>query len=85
MGGAVHPHPEKSYWYLLDFQWTGNRWRYRSKETMPGEASVVDETGTRNRDSTCWDQAGCFRGQGNSWNLPCTRWELQSPGGEAKK
>ena len=34
-GGAINP--EKSYWYLLDYEWTPSGWSYRSQDSMPGE------------------------------------------------
>jgi hypothetical protein len=39
--------PEKSYWYLIDFVWTGDRWRYATKDDMPGDVSInnVDDSG----------------------------------------
>ena len=44
-GGALVP--EKSYWYLIDFVWTGDRWRYATKEDLPGDISIntVDDDG----------------------------------------
>jgi hypothetical protein len=44
-GGALVP--EKSYWYLIDFVWTGDRWRYATKDDMPGDISInnVDDSG----------------------------------------
>ena len=44
-GGALVP--EKSYWYLIDFVWTGDRWRYATKEDLPGDISIntVDDEG----------------------------------------
>ena len=44
-GGAVHPHPEKSYWSLVDFKWTGTQWVYRTKHQMDGEMTVKNATG----------------------------------------
>jgi hypothetical protein len=37
-GGALVP--EKSYWYLIDFVWTGERWPYAMKEDTPGDISI---------------------------------------------
>ena len=37
-GGALVP--EKSYWYLIDFIWTGEKWRYATKTDMPGDISI---------------------------------------------
>jgi len=44
-GGAINP--KKSYWYLLDFQWTGHTWTYRPASTMPGELSAYNSQGDR--------------------------------------
>jgi hypothetical protein len=40
-------HPDKSYWYLIDFTWTGSRWRYRMPAEMPGEITIKNEHGIR--------------------------------------
>jgi hypothetical protein len=44
-GGALVP--EKSYWYLIDFIWTGEKWRYVTKEDMPGDILInnIDDSG----------------------------------------
>ena len=44
-GGALVP--EKSYWYLIDFIWTGDRWRYATIDDIPGNISInnVDDEG----------------------------------------
>ena len=44
-GGALVP--EKSYWYLIDFIWTGEKWRYATKIDIPGDISInnVDDSG----------------------------------------
>ena len=42
-GGAINP--EKSYWYLVDYLWTGTRWRYRSAQEMPGEVIAPNPEG----------------------------------------
>jgi hypothetical protein len=34
-GGALVP--EKSNWYLIDFVWKGEKWRYATKEDIPGK------------------------------------------------
>ena len=33
-GGAINP--DKSYWYLLDYRWTGTQWVYRKAREMEG-------------------------------------------------
>jgi hypothetical protein len=38
-GGIVW---EKSFWVLVDYVWTGSRWRYRTQEDMPGTIYVND-------------------------------------------
>jgi hypothetical protein len=42
-GGALRP--DKSYWWLLDFRWTGSKWVYRKQAEMPGELTVLDADG----------------------------------------
>jgi hypothetical protein len=37
-GGLV---PKKSYWYTIDFYWTGSRWAYRDKTDMPGDILIT--------------------------------------------
>jgi hypothetical protein len=37
-GGALVP--SKSYWYLIDFHWTGTKWVYATKEDTPGDISI---------------------------------------------
>jgi hypothetical protein len=44
-GGALVP--SKSYWYAIDFQWTGSKWTYRSKADMPGDLLITSLTGGR--------------------------------------
>ncbi len=36
--------PEKSFWYLIDFQWQGCKWKYASYATEPGELLMKDHT-----------------------------------------
>ena len=43
--GAIRE--DKSYWYLIDFQWNGDRWVYRLREDMEGKATVRTYQGTR--------------------------------------
>ena len=31
---------DKTYWYMIDYQYTGNRWIYRSINQLPGELTV---------------------------------------------
>ena len=42
-GGAINP--EKSYWYMLDYRWTGTDWVYRSASQMPGEMTAPNPDG----------------------------------------
>jgi hypothetical protein len=44
-GGALRD--DKSYWYLLDYNFRGGVWKYRSIEEMPGdiEVNVVNRRG----------------------------------------
>jgi hypothetical protein len=44
-GGALVP--AKSHWCLIDFKWTGQLWKYRNCEDMPGELRIIDTTGKR--------------------------------------
>lgn len=39
-GGALRV--DKSCWYLIDFVWTNNKWRYASKTDVPGDILVRD-------------------------------------------
>jgi hypothetical protein len=39
-GGALRM--DKSFWYLIDFEWKNNKWQYRSICDMPGNISVRD-------------------------------------------
>ena len=42
-GGALVP--TKSWWYLIDFVWEDNKWRYSSKEDIPGDITIRDVDG----------------------------------------
>jgi hypothetical protein len=44
-GGALVP--SKSYWYLIDFVWTGDAWRYATQDDIPGDISInkIDDSG----------------------------------------
>ena len=42
-GGAINP--DKSYWYLLDYKWTGAQWVYRSMEEMTGDLQAPNPSG----------------------------------------
>ena len=44
-GGALVP--KKSYWYAIDFRWTGTKWVYRSIDDMPGEILITGVDGER--------------------------------------
>ena len=37
-GGALVP--SKSYWYLIDFIWTRDKWRYATQDDFPGDISI---------------------------------------------
>ena len=39
--------PEKLWCYLVDFIWTGTKWRYRSIAEMPAEFTLTDKDGNR--------------------------------------
>jgi hypothetical protein len=42
-GGAIVA--KKSYWYLIDFEWKGNKWRYQTKKKMLGELDIRSTDG----------------------------------------
>ena len=42
-GGALRV--DKSCWYLIDFKWQANAWRYISKTDLPGDIMVRDADG----------------------------------------
>ena len=42
-GGALRV--DKSCWYLIDFKWQANTWRYISKTDLPGDITVRDADG----------------------------------------
>jgi len=44
-GGAIVP--EKSHWYLIDFKWTQDSWKYKTEKEAPAELFVRDTTGQR--------------------------------------
>ena len=43
-GGALSP--QKSFWYLINYRWTGDEWVYRTKEEMPATIQMHDEQGS---------------------------------------
>ena len=45
MGGKLAP--QKSWYYLIDFVWTGTKWRYISIVEMPAEFMLIDKDGNR--------------------------------------
>ena len=47
MGGAIVP--EKSHWYLVNFKWENDTWRYATIEEAPAELYVLDFTGHHKR------------------------------------
>jgi hypothetical protein len=44
-GGALVP--KKSYWYAINFRWTGARWAYMTIREMPGEILITRVDSTR--------------------------------------
>jgi len=38
--------PQKSFWYLIDYKWTGDRWVYRTKEEMTATIQMHDKQGS---------------------------------------
>ena len=43
-GGALVP--QKSYWYLIDFHWTGTEWRYKTITETPGDLTLLNKDQT---------------------------------------
>lgn len=41
-GGALVPN--KSFWYLIDFQWSEDKWQYWDEDEMPGGIQIWDTT-----------------------------------------
>jgi len=41
-GGALVP--EKCFWYLIDFEYTNNRWKYKKSNQAPGQITMLDST-----------------------------------------
>ena len=46
-GGAIVP--EKSHWYLVDFKWQNDVWRYATIDETPAELDVRDFNGQRKK------------------------------------
>ena len=44
-GGALVP--KKSYWYAINFKWTGSCWKYRTIADMPGNILITGADGER--------------------------------------
>jgi hypothetical protein len=44
-GGALVP--SKSHWYLVDFKWSNDSWRYCTIADNPGDLTMLDHTGNR--------------------------------------
>jgi len=42
-GGALSP--KKSFWYLVDYKWTGTQWDYGTKAEMPANLTMKDRKG----------------------------------------
>jgi len=42
-GGVLSP--QKSFWYLIDYRWTGDQWVYRTKEEMTATIQMHDKQG----------------------------------------
>jgi len=43
-GGALSL--QKSFWHLIDYRWTGDKWVYRTKEEMTATIQMHDEQGS---------------------------------------
>ena len=39
--------PKKSWCYIIDFKWRGNKWEYRTINKMEGEFTLTDNNGAR--------------------------------------
>ena len=39
--------PDKWFYYLIDFKWTGKQWQYCNIQDMPAEFSLPDNNGTQ--------------------------------------
>ena len=44
-GGSLRP--DKSYWYMIDYKYIGNRCIYKSTKQLPGTITVKAVDGTR--------------------------------------
>jgi hypothetical protein len=47
--------PSKSYWYLIDFIRDGKKWKYATKEDIPGDISIRTINGTDRVNLTRYD------------------------------
>jgi len=55
ISGAIVP--QKSYWYLVDFQWSGGNWRYKKVTECKGDVKVKNllrEFETFKRNEVTW-------------------------------
>ena len=43
-GGTIAT--DKSYWHLIDFKWTGGKWKYRGLDEVPGDLTITGPNGT---------------------------------------
>jgi len=41
-GGALIP--EKCFWYLVDFEYTNNRWKYKKCNQAPSQITMLDSS-----------------------------------------
>ena len=41
--------PQKLWCYLIDFVWTGTKWKYRLITEMPAEFMLTDKDGNRHQ------------------------------------
>ena len=39
-GGGLEHRENKTFWHLIDFKWTGDKWEYHSSLDTPGEISI---------------------------------------------
>jgi hypothetical protein len=46
-GGAIEPRDDKSWYYSIDFKWTGQSWLYKTREEIPADITMIDPDGKR--------------------------------------
>jgi len=69
MGGVLVL--EKCFWYLVDFKYNNNKWRYKCCNQAPGEITLLDTCMTSNYNPTTWS----LRGLQNTRSPFSSRWQ----------